>query len=151
MSLTDGTRKMSKSDPAELSRINILDSPEEITKKIKRCKTDLVRGLTFNDSERPECHNLLTLYALLAGKTKEEVEVECVDMGWGQFKPLLTETVIHALKPIQDKYKDVIDDKGYLESVLRDGSDKARAIADSTLADVKAALGFTVPLKNLSF
>ena len=151
MSLTDGPRKMSKSDPAELSRINILDSPEEITKKIKRCKTDLLRGLSFDDSERPECHNLLTLYALLAGKTKEEVEVECVDMGWGQFKPLLTETVIHALKPIQDKYKDVIDDKGYLESVLRDGSDKARAIADSTLADVKAALGFTVPLKNLSF
>ena len=110
-----------------------------------------MRGLTFDDSERPECHNLLTLYALLAGKTKEEVGVECVDMGWGKFKPLLTETVIHALKPIQDKYKDVIADKGYLESVLRNGSDKARAIADSTLADVKAALGFTVPLKNLSF
>ena len=146
MSLTDGTKKMSKSDPSELSRINLLDSPEEITKKIKRCKTDLVRGLTFDDPERPECHNLLTLYTLLSGKTKEEVAVECADMGWGQFKPLLTETAIQALKPIQDKYAEVMADKGYLESVLRDGGEKARAIANQTLADVKAALGFTVPL-----
>jgi tryptophanyl-tRNA synthetase len=146
MSLTDGTRKMSKSDPSELSRINILDSPEEITKKIKRCKTDLVRGLTFDDPERPECHNLLTLYTLLSGKTKEEVAVECADMGWGQFKPLLTETAIHALQPIQTKYQEVMADKGYLESVLRDGGEKARAIANQTLADVKAVLGFTVPL-----
>lgn len=146
MSLTDGTRKMSKSDPSELSRINILDSPEEITKKIKRCKTDLVRGLAFDDLERPECHNLLTLYMLLSGKTKEEVAAECADMGWGQFKLLLTETAIHALKPIQDKYQEVMADKGYLESVLRDGGEKARAIANKTLADVKAALGFTVPL-----
>jgi tryptophanyl-tRNA synthetase len=143
MSLTDGTKKMSKSDPSELSRINLLDSPEEITKKIKRCKTDLVRGLTFDDPERPECHNLLTLYTLLSGKTKEEVAVECADMGWGQFKPLLTETAIQALKPIQDKYAEVMADKGYLESVLRDGGEKARAIANQTLADVKAALGFT--------
>jgi tryptophanyl-tRNA synthetase len=146
MSLTDGTRKMSKSDPSELSRINVLDSPDQITKKIKRCKTDLVRGLTFDDSERPECHNLLTLYMLLSGKTKEAVAGECADMGWGQFKPLLTETAINALKPIQEKYEEVMKDKGYLESVLRDGREKAEAIALSTLADVKAALGFSVPL-----
>jgi tryptophanyl-tRNA synthetase len=146
MSLTDGTRKMSKSDPSELSRINVLDSPEQIVNKIKRCKTDPVRGLTFDDVERPECHNLLTLYTLLAGKTKETVAAECADMGWGQFKPLLTETAINALKPIQDKYKEVMADKGYLESVLKDGKEKAEAIANQTLADVKAALGYTVPL-----
>jgi tryptophanyl-tRNA synthetase len=146
MSLTDGTRKMSKSNPSELSRINVLDSPDQITKKIKKCKTDLVRGLTFDDADRPECHNLLTLYMLLSGKTKEAVVAECADMDWGKFKPLLTETAINALKPIQDKYQEVMADKGHLESVLRDGRKKAEAIANQTLADVKAALGYTVPL-----
>lgn len=146
MSLTDGTRKMSKSDPSELSRINLLDTPEQIQQKIKRCKTDTIRGLTFDDPERPECNNLLTLYMLLAGKTKQEVADECKDMGWGQFKPLLTETAIAALKPIQDKYQAVMNDKGYLESVLRDGREKAEAIANDTLSKVKAALGFSVPV-----
>lgn len=146
MSLTDGTKKMSKSDPSELSRINLLDSPEEIQKKIKRCKTDPVRGLSFDDPERPESRNLLTLYMLLSGKTKEEVAAECADMGWGQFKPLLTETTINALKPIQDKYDAVMNEKGYLESVLREGKEKAGAIANQTLAEVKAAMGYSQPL-----
>jgi tryptophanyl-tRNA synthetase len=146
MSLTDGTRKMSKSDPSELSRINLLDTPEQIANKIKRCKTDPVRGLTFDDPERPECNNLLTLYMLLSGKSKEEVAAQCQDMGWGQFKPLLTETAINALKPIQDKYHQITADKGYLESVLRDGREKAEAVANQTLADVKAALGYSVPV-----
>lgn len=146
MSLTDGTRKMSKSDPSELSRINLLDTPDQIANKIKRCKTDPVRGLTFDDPERPECNNLLTLYMLLSGKSKEEVAAECQDMGWGQFKPLLTETAINALKPIQEKYHQITADKGYLESVLRDGREKAEAVANQTLADVKAALGYSVPV-----
>ncbi|MCP2731314.1 tryptophan--tRNA ligase [Limnofasciculus baicalensis] len=146
MSLVDGTRKMSKSDPSELSRINLLDSPEEITKKIKRCKTDPIKGLEFDNPERPECNNLLTLYMLLSGKTKEAVAAECQDMGWGQFKPLLTETTIAALKPIQDKYQEVMADKSYLESVLREGREKAEAIAIPILAKVKAALGYSLPL-----
>ncbi|MBD2456948.1 tryptophan--tRNA ligase [Nostoc sp. FACHB-87] len=146
MSLTDGTRKMSKSDPSELSRINLLDPPDQIANKIKRCKTDPVRGLTFDDPERPECNNLLTLYMLLSGKTKAAVAAECQDMGWGQFKPLLTETTINALQPIQEKYQQIMDDKGYLESVLRDGREKAQAIANQTLADVKAALGYSMPV-----
>lgn len=146
MSLADGTRKMSKSDPSELSRINLLDTPEQIQYKIKRCKTDPIRGLTFDDPERPECNNLLTIYMLLSGKTKQEVATECQDMGWGQFKPLLTSTAIAALKPIQEKYQAVMDDKGYLESVLRDGREKAQAIANDTLSKVKAALGYSAPL-----
>ncbi|NHC35728.1 tryptophan--tRNA ligase [Scytonema millei] len=146
MSLTDGTKKMSKSDPSELSRINLLDTPDQIQQKIKRCKTDPIRGLVFDDPERPECNNLLTLYMLLSGKTKQEVAAECQDMGWGQFKPLLTETTIAALKPIQDKYNEVMVDKGYLESVLRDGKQKAAAIANDTLSKVKTALGYSVPL-----
>ncbi|MBF2007723.1 MAG: tryptophan--tRNA ligase [Chlorogloeopsis fritschii C42_A2020_084] len=146
MSLTDGTKKMSKSDPSELSRINLLDSPDEINKKIKRCKTDPIRGLEFDNPERPECNNLLTLYMLLAGKTKEEVAAECQDMGWGQFKPLLIETAIYALKPIQEKYQAVINDKSYLESVLRHGKHKAEAIAHHTLTKVKTAMGYSLPL-----
>ncbi|MBD2357729.1 tryptophan--tRNA ligase [Tolypothrix sp. FACHB-123] len=145
MSLTDGTRKMSKSDPSELSRINLLDTPEQIANKIKRCKTDPVRGLTFDDPERPECNNLLTLYLLLSGKKKEDVAAECKDMGWGQFKPLLTETAIASLKPIQEKYQAIMADKGYLESVLREGRQKAETVAKQTLAEVKAALGYTMP------
>jgi tryptophanyl-tRNA synthetase len=146
MSLADGTRKMSKSDPSELSRINLLDSPEQVQYKIKRCKTDPIRGLTFDDPARPECNNLLTLYTLLSGKTKEDVTVECQDMGWGQFKPLLTDTIIESLKPIQEKYQAITADKGYLESVLRDGAEKARAIANQTLSQVKVALGYSLPL-----
>lgn len=142
MSLTDGTSKMSKSDPSEMSRINLLDTPDSISKKIKRCKTDLVKGLTFDDPERPECNNLLTLYLLLSDKTKEEVTAECQDMGWGQFKPLLSETTITALKPIQDKYYEIMDDRGYLQSVLREGRFKAETVANETLSRVKNALGY---------
>jgi tryptophanyl-tRNA synthetase len=145
MSLTDGTKKMSKSDPAEGSRINLLDSPDEITKKIKRCKTDPIRGIVFDDPARPECQNLLTIYMLLSGKQKEDVAAECADMGWGDFKKLLTETTINALKPIQDKYAEVMADKGYLESVLREGRHKALEVANQTLKDVKTAMGYSLP------
>ena len=146
MSLTDGTRKMSKSDPSEMSRINLLDPPELIQKKIKKCKTDPIKGLTFDDPERPECNNLLTLYALLSQKTKTEVAQECQEMGWGQFKPLLIETTINALKPIQDNYKRIMDDKGYLDNVLREGKEKAESVANQTLSRVKNALGYLPPV-----
>jgi tryptophanyl-tRNA synthetase len=146
MSLTDGTRKMSKSDPSELSRINILDSAAEITKKIKKCKTDPIAGLTFDDSERPECHNLLTIYMLLSGKSKEEVTAECGDMRWGDFKKLLTETTINSLQPIQEKYAEVMAEKGYLDGILREGRQKAAEIANQTLKDVKVAMGYSLPM-----
>lgn len=146
MSLTDGTKKMSKSDPSELSRIELLDPPDAIKRKIKKCKTDPIKGLTFDDPERPECHNLLTLYQLLGGKTKAEVAAECQDMGWGQFKPLLTETAIEALKPIQDKYHELMENRDYLDSVLREGAAKAASVANPTLNRVKDALGYLPPL-----
>ncbi|MBW4550546.1 MAG: tryptophan--tRNA ligase [Aphanocapsa sp. GSE-SYN-MK-11-07L] len=146
MSLTDGTRKMSKSDPSELSRIHLLDSPEEIQKKIKRCKTDPIRGLTFDDPDRPECNNLLTLYMVLSGQSKAAVAAECESIGWGQFKPLLTEAAIAALEPIQARYQQVMAEPGYLESILRQGREQAAAIANQTLADVRSAMGFASPL-----
>ncbi|HBY76508.1 MAG TPA: tryptophan--tRNA ligase, partial [Cyanobacteria bacterium UBA11148] len=103
-------------------------------------------GLEFDNPERPECNNLLTLYTILSGKTKEVVAAECQDMGWGQFKPLLTETVIESLKPIQQKYDEVMADKSYLESVLREGRQQAEAIANPILSKVKTALGYSIPL-----
>jgi tryptophanyl-tRNA synthetase len=142
MSLTDGTKKMSKSDESELSRINLLDPPDVIQKKIKKCKTDPIKGLVFDDPDRPECNNLLTLYTILSGKSKSDVAIKAQDMGWGQFKPLLTETVIESLKPIQDKYQSIMDDKNYLQSVLKDGQHKAETVANETLIRVKNALGF---------
>ncbi|MFN4067339.1 MAG: tryptophan--tRNA ligase [Thermosynechococcus sp.] len=145
MSLTDGTKKMSKSDPSELSRINLLDSPEEIRKKIKRCKTDSIRGLTFDDPNRPEANNLLTLYQVLTGKTKEAVAAECADMGWGQFKPLLAEAVIATLEPIQRRYSEIMADPGYLKQLLKQGQQEAARVANATLERVKSAFGFTLP------
>ncbi len=146
MSLTDGTKKMSKSDPSELSRIELLDPPDAIQRKIKKCKSDPVKGLAFDDPERPECNNLLTLYQILGSKTKEEVAVECQDMGWGEFKPLLTETTIEALQPIQAKYYELMDNRDYLNSVLQEGANKASVVANKTLSRVKDALGFLPPL-----
>lgn len=146
MSLSDGTKKMSKSDPSELSRINLLDPPDVLQKKIKKCKTDPMRGLEFGNPDRPECNNLLSLYALLSGQTKEAVAAECADMGWGQFKPLFTDTVIAALEPIQTKYQEITGDRPYLDQVLRDGQAKAAAVANETLKRVQDALGFLPPL-----
>jgi tryptophanyl-tRNA synthetase len=146
MSLTDGTRKMSKSDPSDLSRINLLDPPDLIERKIKRCKTDSVRGLTFDDPDRPECHNLLTLYMILTNQPKAAVAAEAADMGWGQFKPLFTEAVVAALEPIQKRYAEITADETYLKSVLHEGREQAEAIANQTLAKVKQVLGFSMPV-----
>jgi tryptophanyl-tRNA synthetase len=145
MSLSDGTAKMSKSDPSEMSRINLLDPPDVIAKKIKKTKTDPIKGLTFDDPTRPECHNLLTLYCLLSKQSKESVARECENMGWGQFKPLLSETVVSSLAPIQQRYQELMSEPSYLQDVLSQGKDKATAVADRTLARVQDALGFLRP------
>ncbi|MGB7085864.1 MAG: tryptophan--tRNA ligase, partial [Phormidesmis sp.] len=142
MSLTDGTKKMSKSDPSEQSRIDLTDAPEVITKKIKRAKTDPERGLEFDNPDRPECHNLLSLYQLLSNQSREAVAAECKEMGWGQFKPLLAETAVEALRPIQDKYWELMSDRTYLKQVLADGKARAQAVAAPTLQKVKTAMGF---------
>ena len=142
MSLTDGRSKMSKSDPNEGSRITLLDPPELITKKIKRAKTDPERGLEFGNPDRPETDNLLGLYAILSGQGRDSVAAQCADMGWGQFKPLLAETAVAALEPIQGRYKELIDHPEELDLVLEQGRQKAEAVANATLNRVRQALGF---------
>ncbi|MBW4484345.1 MAG: tryptophan--tRNA ligase [Tildeniella torsiva UHER 1998/13D] len=146
MSLTDGTKKMSKSDPSDQSRVDLTDSTDAIVKKIKRAKTDPERGLWFDDPARPECNNLLTLYMLLSNQTKEAVAAECKEMGWGQFKPLLADTAVAALEPIQSRFNELMGDRTYLESILRTGREKAGDVANATLTRVKDALGYSRPL-----
>ena len=142
MSLTDGSSKMSKSDPNEGSRINLLDPPELITKKIKRAKTDPTMGLEFGNPERPEADNLLGLYALLSGKGRDAAATECQAMGWGSFKPLLAEATVEALRPVQERYAELRADRGALEAVLQQGRERANAVASESLQRVKSALGF---------
>ena len=141
MSLSDGLKKMSKSDPNEGSRINLLDSPENITKKIKRAKSDSHIGLEFNN-QRPESKNLLMIYSILSGNEIKHLENEFAETGWGEFKKLITELLIESLKPLQEKYKVLIDDPHELNKIHLKGKEKAELVANSTLSKIKKELGF---------
>ena len=142
MSLTDGTKKMSKSDPNENSRITLLDSPDVITKKIKRAKTDSELGLEFGNPLRPEADNLLTIYSIISGLGREKASEYCAEMGWGKFKPEFTEAMINVLKPIQEKYKELMNDPEELKRILNKGKLTAEEVSKLTLNRVKEALGF---------
>ncbi|GMQ03493.1 hypothetical protein CsSME_00049271 [Camellia sinensis var. sinensis] len=142
MSLTDGLSKMSKSAPSDQSRINLLDPKDVIANKIKRCKTDSFPGLEFDNPDRPESNNLLSIYQVVTGRTKQEVAQECQDMNWGTFKNLLTDALIDHLDPIQLRYEEIISDAGYLDRVLAEGARKAAGIADVTVNNVYQAMGF---------
>tara|TARA_B100000965_G_scaffold388592_1_gene393302 strand:+ start:557 stop:1570 length:1014 start_codon:yes stop_codon:yes gene_type:complete len=142
MSLTDGTKKMSKSDPNENSRITLLDTPEIINKKIKRARTDSELGLEFGNPSRPEADNLLTIYSIISGLGKEKAAKYCKDMGWGKFKPEFTEVMINTLRPIQKKYNELMNDRGELNRVLTKGKITAEEASQLTLNRVKKALGF---------
>lgn len=145
MSLEDGTNKMSKSAENDASRINLTDPSATIKKKIKRCKTDSYEGLEFDNPERPECNNLLSIFQLVTGKSKEEVLAECQDMRWGTFKPLLGDAVAEHLAPIQGRYHELLADKGYLSSVLKKGMERANEEAERTVDAVKRDMGFVLP------
>lgn len=144
MSLTDGTSKMSKSDPSETSRINVLDDPKTIRDKIKRCKTDSLPGIEWDNPERPEATNLLNIFAAVqpTKRTKEDILEEVGGMSWGEFKPVLAEAVIAHLKPIQDRYHEVRKDPETLEEILRQGAEAANEVAEQTLFNTKNAMGF---------
>uniref|UniRef100_A0A7S2S216 tryptophan--tRNA ligase n=1 Tax=Eucampia antarctica TaxID=49252 RepID=A0A7S2S216_9STRA len=146
MSLSDGTSKMSKSDPKDASRINVLDPPKVIRDKIKRCKTDIFEGIEWDNPERPEATNLLSIYAAVQpDRTKEDITKEVKDLSWGDFKPKLADAIIAHLEPIQKKYAEVRGDEEYLTKVLKDGADSANEIASQTLTSAKVAMGFTRP------
>lgn len=144
MSLTDGRSKMSKSDPNDASRINLLDSEAVVRAKIKRAKTDAVKGLEFDNADRPEVHNLLTLYMVLSGRSRQEVSEQCATMGFGEFKTLLADTVVSVLTPIQTRYREIMSDPAQLKATLAAGRAKAEPLAVEMLANVQKAMGFAV-------
>ena len=142
MSLTDAQNKMSKSDPNQGSRIELLDPPELIAKKIKRAKTDSYNGLELGNPDRPEANNLLNIYSILKGIKPSQALEDCSEMGWGKFKPLLSESIISALEPIQKNYRELMKDKIELTRSLSKGRDQANEVANKTLFKIKNALGF---------
>ena len=141
MSLDEGRKKMSKSDPNENSRITLLDTPDLITKKIKRAKTDSIIGLEFDNVDRPEANNLLSIYSVLSGQGREAVAKECSSMGWGTFKPLLAEATIASLEPIQSQFKELMNDRSELQRILDGGRERAEEVAQTTLKRMQLALG----------
>lgn len=146
MALDDGTSKMSKSAPNDGSRINLVDSADVIARKVKRCKTDMGVGLTFSDPSRPECRNLLTIYAAVTGgRSAEEVEAEVGGFRWGEFKPRLAEALIAHLSPIQARHAELSAEPGYLYDILRRGAEEANEAAEVTLEGVKRRMGFVLP------
>ncbi|MGK2285491.1 tryptophan--tRNA ligase [Pedomonas sp. V897] len=147
MSLRDGTKKMSKSDPSDMSRINLTDTADDIVSKIKKAKTDpevlpeSVEGL----EGRPEAQNLVGIYAALAETTPQAVLAEFAGKGFGVFKPALAELTVSRLAPIATRFRELLADPAYVDSVLREGAEKADAIARPVLDKVYDTVGFLRP------
>ncbi|OXS53318.1 tryptophan--tRNA ligase [Cohnella sp. CIP 111063] len=141
MSLEEGTKKMSKSSPSAGSYISMLDTPEDIRKKISRAKTDMGREVVYDVQNKPEVSNLMTIYAQCSGKTVEEVQAAYDGQGYGAFKKDLAEVVVAALEPMQRIYADVRS-SGEIHRILRDGAERANALAEQTLTKAKEAMGF---------
>jgi tryptophanyl-tRNA synthetase len=129
-----------------MSRINVLDPPEVIRNKIKRCKTDAVVGLEWNNPDRPEATNLLNIYAAVQPhRSRQDIENEVKDMAWGEFKPVLAEAIVDHLRPIQDRYHQVRNDPEHLAQVLAQGARAADAVASQKLRAARVAMGFATP------
>ena len=147
MSLRDGTKKMSKSDPSDYSRITLTDDADAIAQKIRRAKTDPhPMPETAADAEkRPDADNLLGIYAALADKEKDAVIAEFAGKQFSEFKSALTELAVVKLGPIGSEMQRLTKDPGHVDAVLREGSQKARAIAAPILAEVYKTVGFLKP------
>ncbi|MGO1119443.1 tryptophan--tRNA ligase [Rhodovibrionaceae bacterium A322] len=154
MSLRDGSKKMSKSDPSDMSRIVMTDDADTIAKKIKKAKSDMevLPGPDVLDDdgnlpdelrkERPECFNLTGIYGALSGQSLAEVLAEFEGQGFGAFKPRLAELAAAKLGPMGDEMRRMLDDTSYVDGVLKEGSEKANAIAAPILQEVYDKVGF---------
>ncbi|APX70910.1 MULTISPECIES: tryptophan--tRNA ligase [unclassified Brucella] len=144
MSLRDGTKKMSKSDPSDLSRINLIDDEDTITKKIRKAKTDSgglpseVGGL----EGRPEADNLVGIYAALSSTTKEDVLKEFGGRQFSDLKASLADLAVARLSPITHEMRRLVADPAHIDSVLRDGGEQAGAIAEQTMRHVRDIVGW---------
>ena len=144
MSLRDGTKKMSKSDLSDYSRIMLCDTNDAIIQKIKKAKTDphpLPSNLE-NLNKRPEVLNLFSIFASLNDLSTEAVVQNYAGKEFSIFKDDLGALVVEKISPIREEAKKLIDDRAYLDSVLKEGEEKAKVVADSVLKDVYKIIGF---------
>jgi tryptophanyl-tRNA synthetase len=143
MSLRDGTQKMSKSDPSDMSRINMTDSADTIMQKVKKAKTDPepLPSEKAGLEGRPEAKNLVAIYAAMAGSTVDAVLREFGGEGFGKFKPALGELLVDKLGPINERFLALREDTPALDAILRKGGEKARALGIPTLQKTYDALG----------
>ena len=143
MSLRDGSAKMSKSDPSDMSRINLVDDPDLVMQKVKKAKTDPeplpseAAGLVG----RAEAINLVAVYGALSGESTDQVLARFGGQGFGAFKPALGELLVETLRPISARFRELLNDREELDAILARGSAKAREIGRPTLDATYAALG----------
>ena len=144
MSLKDGTKKMSKSDPSNLSRINLTDEKDEIYNKIKKAKTDPMQmPIDIKDlSKRPEAENLLEIYSSLRNQKLEISVNEFKGKQFSEFKEKLSEALIEKIEPISNEVKKLLNDEKYLDEILLNGSKKADQIAVKKMKEIKELVGF---------
>ncbi|MFV9510852.1 tryptophan--tRNA ligase [Tepidibacillus sp. LV47] len=143
MSLQDPTKKMSKSDENQGAFISILDEPDVIRKKISRAVTDSLNTIRYNPEEQPAISNLLTIYSLFAEKRIEELEQMYAGKGYGALKKDLAEVIIQGLKPIQERYYELVKSDELIE-ILKEGAERAASIANRKMKEVKERMGFIV-------
>jgi tryptophanyl-tRNA synthetase len=144
MSLRDGTKKMSKSDPSDLSRINLTDTADSIAKKIRKAKTDADGLPSHNEGikGRPEAANLVGIYAALEGSSEAEVLRQFGGGQFSTFKNALADLAVSKLSPVTSEMRRISADPAYVEGVLAEGSARARAIAAPIMREVKKIVGF---------
>ena len=144
MSLKDAQKKMSKSDPSDLSRINLTDDKDQIANKIKKAKTDPLPMPSESNilSQRPEVENLLSIYSSLTNQSLEKSINEFNGKNFSEFKEKLSEIIIEKIEPISKEIKKLLKDERYLDSILLEGSQKADRIASKKIIEIKELVGF---------
>ena len=144
MSLKDGSKKMSKSEVSDLSRINLTDTKDQIVNKIKKAKTDpLPMPSTIEElNKRPEAKNLICIYASLANKKLEESIKKFSGKNFSEFKEILTDILIDKIIPISVEIRKLLDEKNYLDEILLEGSRKAENIASKKIEKIHEIVGF---------
>lgn len=142
MSLQDPTKKMSKSDENINGSIYLMDDTDTIIRKCKRAVTDSDSEIRYSE-DKPGISNLLDIYTACTGKTVEEAEKEFDGKGYGEFKLAVGEAVASVLAPLQKEYEKIVNDKEYLDGIIKENDDKARYFANKTLRKVRKKVGFT--------